>query len=919
MKRFVSAFLLSVFTFLFMLNVNAKELYNKSSEFTVENGETETVYPVKMDNEIEKDYLRWTGFSNTQYFKIIIDDLSIDLSQYADVRLKFDSLTTNKISVDFSITRTYSLIVYIYNISNEKYGPYYIEDFEFTGFFESVDAKKYHRSYDLLTENIKKAGLNDIKKIEILPYGNFALVGNNTSRGDIRSQKRAAEFIMASVEVDGYKEKLESEYETSKLSQNEVDGLRLKSAFRIYDIATIKWSPSVQIAGQKFSSATTTTYEPTEVYYGPTYNEKNKVPVEKFASKIDSNGILSIPEDNTLFVGSTCSPSVYYSISKFLPFKSYLMLHDMIWNRNVTTLLGDLDIDGEDSLSVSVYNKLYQQYLNYGEDRGISTTNYANNNQKLISNTTRMSYSSATPVSTSLSYYPQIGYYSSSTYTQGGPLVLTLNNLSIEFNNNAKIKLRYLKYKNDSAVSSSEFKVLVTLSDESQIELSDDNVLITHLDSIKIQHYDIYDIEVSITNNQGTISKIEIMPYGDTVKSGSSDKFRLNLLSVYLGNSVVYTTSASLMNLYYDLNNNVDESYVINLDTINKINSQSYSSNELREITAKDLASQRMFNGYSELIVGDVVAMHGGNGGHIRLITGSTHVVCNDGTILTNKTSSGEIIPKKQGNCNSHGGINGNESYIIETDIAGGYVYHIYGNNSYGGLINSDDFVASTKWIPNSSYTDITADDISGKNDTIETKQLNLNYYMNRKLYFTDLLEEKYLPITFNDYIDREVEEPYATIINENTLENISVGLKGSIYSNYSIQKVSFELINFDKDESTKISVYPDESYDTTNRQFNDSNVYSLYYNLPNDDSTVNEKIIDLVKNTTEYEIVIRVDVGTTTKTVLKLSTKKEKNTEVVDSPNTGIKKYSFIGIFIILTGVVFIMIRKKGFFSKSE
>ena len=55
------------------------------------------------------------------------------------------------------------------------------------------------------------------------------LVGNNTTRGDIKAQKSVGMFIMSSLKVDGYTNSYKSEYTSLTFTNSNIEDLRLKS------------------------------------------------------------------------------------------------------------------------------------------------------------------------------------------------------------------------------------------------------------------------------------------------------------------------------------------------------------------------------------------------------------------------------------------------------------------------------------------------------------------------------------------------------------------------------------------------------------------------------------------------------------------------------------------------------------------
>ena len=547
-----------------------------------------------MDGEITKRYKGWhnryksqvkgstdeRGLEDDTDLTICIKNLNINSSDFHDIRLIIDYLSSTTAN---SLIKSYSLEVYAVDTNHNKYGPFNVADFETTGFYmrKTSSTEIYERNFDIVTEKINVPENIKITELQIKPYGNYPRVRNagNTIIGNWRGAD-ATLFEIAGMKIVGYKHSVYQRPSYIKTKAIDVNKTRENIVKRMYDLATIKWTPSIEFHDTRVIGANPkairTTYTPGIMYYGPPYTQRNRVTIEKFISEIH-DGILSKPDDTLQICGADCASSVSYSISKYIPLQALYGTVDFIWDRNQTTLLGDLKISGKEANSQSIKEK----------------------------------------------------------YTE-----------------------------------------------------------------------------------------------------------------------------------------------------------------------------QEIYEAYAKLQKGDLVSSHHKSGTHVRLITGDTSVTRN-----------------------LYGKINPEESYFIRTDIT-----ETNTSNkviSFNKLINDKDCVVPFK--PNVKYTDLKElNEFEGKNS---------NFYINTKTTFKEAFEGNYIPLTLNAYISATTEEPYARVINANSIENISDGLKGTIYSNYTILNITFKIKNFKTGEHKQLVVYPDHNSGTLEGSY--SNIYSLYYNTPNN---IQKYIKDLCK-----------------------------------------------------------------------
>lgn len=922
---------------------NHKRKYtNESNVEVIEDYNRITKRSLTMDGVSEKkNYLYYynvdqivNASGKADYLTITIDDLNINTASYNDIRVFIDYATT---SPGVSLVKTNSLIV---NAIDENSIPhtFFIDDYTANGFYKyGTTSTIYLRGFDIITENIKESSDNYIiKKLEIIPYGNVPVQADErkTLAGDWREQ--GTNFYLSSVKVVGYSGTGVS-YEKKNVTYEDVDttkinNKRIKAAHRLYDLATLKWSPSINMStirsvnGFSFSYENTSTgelkyyYTTDNDYYGPFYTQRNRVTVEKLYSVLDNNKKLPAltekyylikeldnnnvetgryytvkePDDTSLVVerdvtlqsrdiwGDDSSASVSYSVSKYLPINDMYTTTDFIWDRNKTTLLGGLNINGKAYSSRSVYDELYNQYLSSTSSSPLDSSSDDAINQRIRTNTKQASYLSVTGADDSKDNIVNFKEAKSTATTPAidgdESLKLTINNLLLQSGQEAKLTFKYYIYTNLDGTNYDQNldtdKLIIRFCTSTNCANAT-NVTLSTKETISSKYAT--QVVTATYTPISNITRVEIIPYGETpgVDTKNGKVFSLNELIIKVNNVQKYRTSASAMSELLSFQNYKESDDTLPVEFMEKINGE-LSASDKTDLKAKFLARQDIYRGYKELMIGDVVSTHSKEGyTHVRLITGNTHVECMDGVMLDVSNSA---IDQPHGSCDSHGGIDPEKSYYIRSDISSSPIKttEVYKNN-YGGLIdNEEDYVAAKSWTPNNDYTDVKASDIMGIKRSGESSLFlqgkNVNYYLNYKNSFQEGIEKSYLPITFNDYSAEKIEEPYATLINPNTTSNIKDGLKGSLYSNYQI--ISIKVKINDNHTKTEYQIHPNHAADTKETGF--VNEYSFSYNLPDDDTGINEALNNLSDN---YDVKVLVETADQEIEVLHLTTLRYKVT----------------------------------------
>lgn len=568
------------------------------------------VFTGTMDGEIVKKYKAWhnryksqvkgttdeRGMDDDTDLTIHIKNLSINTSDYQEIRLVIDYLSAPVATI---VTKSNSFELYMIDGQKKRYGPYKIDYFEPTGFYmrKAGENITYERNFTLVSGNIKASNATEISELEIRPYANYPKIADpgKTMAGDWHKADNTY-FKVAGMKIVGYKNSSFKKPHYIKTKVLDVNKTRENTVKRMYDLATVKWMPTDEFHDTRTIGSNPrsirATYKKGDTYYGPPYTQRNRVPLEKFASEI-KNGSLSLPENLRKVCGADCASSVSYSISKYIPLPQMYNPVDFVWDRNTTTLLGKLKIDGKEA----------------------STENLKSN-------------------------YSEVDFWEA----------------------------------------------------------------------------------------------------------------------------------------------------------------------------------------YAKLRKGDIVSTHYKKNTHVQLISGDTHV---------ERATDGAINPIK--------------SYFIRTDIRIGQANTTKGSNDFGGMLNDKDYVVPFE--AKKDYTDIS--------DLRELEGKNLNFYINKKTSFRDAYMGNYVPLTLNAYLTAKSEEPYAKLINGNTVKNIKNGFKGTICTNYTILNITFNIKNNSTGVHKTFTVYPD--HDITTLEGGYSSIYSLYYNTP---KYIQDYLKNTIKDSNNYNVTISVSAG---------------------------------------------------------
>lgn len=363
-----------------------------------------------MDGEITKRYKVWQnryksqvnvstdqrGLEDDTDLTIHIKNLHIKSSDFQDIRLIIDYLSK---SGSNGLTHTYSMELYAIDDRHNKYGPYNIADFEVIGFYmrKSGTSEIYDRNFHIVTERIKVPENTVITELEMKPYGNYPRLRNDgkTIKGNWRGADGTT-FEVAGMKIVGYKDSTYQRPNYIKTKSINVDSTREKIVKRMYDFATIKWSPSVDFHDTRVVGSNPrvarTTYKVGNDYYGLPYTQNNRVSLEKFANEIH-NGVLSKPENIFEIWGADCGSSITSSISKYIPM--HVITDGYIWDRNKSTLLGNLKISGKEAGTDCLkryYNEqeIYEAYAKLQKGDIVSTHYKKNTHVRLISGNTHV-------------------------------------------------------------------------------------------------------------------------------------------------------------------------------------------------------------------------------------------------------------------------------------------------------------------------------------------------------------------------------------------------------------------------------------------------------------------------------------------------------------------------------------------------
>lgn len=315
-----------------------------------------------MDGEISKKILEFLNSEVTSGKKMEVDFMNLDvpIDNDMNVRLRIDYF--QKVG-DPTIMRddTLRFRIKIENNGEESFvGPFKIIDSVPTGVYEA--GSKPFWNFELISENIEFVAGDHITEIEIVPVATQP----NSSSGS---------FCINGIELSSYADQnyddgIEREYQNR-------EEVRKSIARRMYDLATIKWTPKEVegvdgIYGNNSASSNPTSrtlhYLSGTYYYGIPYGQKNATTLERFASLVE-NSVYNYDEealndivwneDGTIKgfrVGYgrkietlQCATSTFEAMSAFLPFHVGISgPNSFIWNTNIERVLGGLEYSDVD-------------------------------------------------------------------------------------------------------------------------------------------------------------------------------------------------------------------------------------------------------------------------------------------------------------------------------------------------------------------------------------------------------------------------------------------------------------------------------------------------------------------------------------------------------------------------------------------
>ncbi len=312
---------------------------------------------------------------------------------------------------------------------------------------------------------------------------------------------------------------------------------------------------------------------------------------------------------------------------------------------------------------------------------------------------------------------------------------------------------------------------------------------------------------------------------------------------------------------------NIDE----NTQFSNEIFNNYYSN-----IIKNKYTDQTIFKAYAELYPGDIVSKKG----HVRMISGRTVVYCKEDDVFTNKYNSNPNF------CDEHGGIDGQKSYVITTEISSNYKIENIApsdaefSNIFRNVTPEDD----KDW--KLTFNTFNSDYTKGITD-IDSLEAFSNVYstfvINRKYTFNELLYAKvdgpiengacrdsdgvdnngkylkctnegrytYLPFRYkimdeiidkDKYVKKDIN--VQALSNYSDLEN-SKTLKGLIISNYMIDGIKYTITN-----------------DSTTKTYVDWPRTRSYYSIFNDISSEVKDAISNIDYTKDYSIKVSVHAG---------------------------------------------------------
>ena len=259
-----------------------------------------------------------------------------------------------------------------------------------------------------------------------------------------------------------------------------------------------------------------------------------------------------------------------------------------------------------------------------------------------------------------------------------------------------------------------------------------------------------------------------------------------------------------------------------------------FDSFDYKPGTNEYYTAQDLFEAYAELKPADTISSHTSNYSHVRMASGYPHVVRDES-----------------------GNIDGEASYVICTDIAISTAGPEASVSDEYRLSSTDVIVPFT---PNPDYTDISSlDDLSGV-----TKCFNVN----RKVSFQKLLNTDFVPARLNVFVNKERDLPFIEVLQPNTIDDIRDGLKGTVYSNYPLSEIKYELVDCATGKTETITEYPEHSKGSLESGF--VGIYSLCFNA---ETSTKDKITDFLDRVHDFRLKISAHAGDIEKTVVDIST----------------------------------------------
>lgn len=369
-----------------------------------------------MDGELTKKYIAWEnkyksqvkgtknqqGLEDNTDLTVYIKNLNIKARDYQDIRLFLDYISNGGASC---LTNAYCLEVYVIDKTRKKYGPFHLESFEPNGFYMRMQGtgKKYDRGFNLLTEKLSVPKNAVITELEIKPYGNYPAklqVIQQTQGSQNWRGREALTFALAGMKVVGYSRSGYQKPDYIKTKAIDVNKVRENVVKRMYDMATVKWTPAVEfydthVRDRSKGVKPRATFKPGSMYYGLPYTQRNRATVEKFASEIKNN-VLSAPQNIAEIWGADCVAAVDYALSKYIPLPVMNLTPDFIWDRNKFTLLGNLKIEGTENSSEALKKhyteqEIYEAYAQLQKGDVLSTHYQKGAHTRLVSGSTHVS------------------------------------------------------------------------------------------------------------------------------------------------------------------------------------------------------------------------------------------------------------------------------------------------------------------------------------------------------------------------------------------------------------------------------------------------------------------------------------------------------------------------------------------------